>query len=55
MSAEDLQCVYCGSKEDLVEDENLEEIWICGACLARRDAHQSAIDYGFDDEEPAVE
>ena len=48
-------CVYCGSEEDLKEDPNLEDIWICAACRAKRDDHQAVIDHGFDDEEPKIE
>jgi hypothetical protein len=55
MTQEEACCVYCGSTEELKADPNLEDIWVCGPCLAKRDDHQSVIDFGFDDEEPAIE
>lgn len=48
-------CVYCGSTEDLVADEHLEELWYCRPCLKRRDEHQEIIDHGFEDEDPTFE
>ena len=55
MCDQDRSCVYCGSEEELNADPNLEGIWVCQSCLDKRKAHQSAIDYGYDDEEPAIE
>ena len=48
-------CAICGSEKNLQPDPNLDEVWICEVCLARRDDHQAAIDHGYDDEEPRIE
>lgn len=52
---EDPACALCGATEDLVPDPNLESVWICRRCLERTEAHQAAIEHGYDDEEPAIE
>ncbi len=48
-------CALCGSEIELQPDPNVDGIWVCAACLARRDDHQAAIDHGYDDEEPKIE
>jgi len=55
MCEEAICCVYCGGREDLTQDANLEGIWVCRSCRERQDSHQSLIDFGFDDEEPRIE
>ncbi|MBN2172447.1 MAG: hypothetical protein JW819_14105 [Candidatus Krumholzibacteriota bacterium] len=52
---EDPACALCGATEDLLPDPNLEGVWICRRCRDRTEAHQAAIEHGYDDEEPAIE
>jgi len=54
MQDEEIRCVYCGSTHDLEPAPELEEIWICARCWEKRQEHQSAIDYGYDDEDPKL-
>jgi len=47
-------CYLCGAEEDLVPDEHVEGLWICGPCLERVAAQNELIRRGIE-EEPDVE
>jgi len=57
MSEPDLSeraCCRCGAEEELVEDEHVEDLWICRPCLDRVEAQNELIRRGIE-EEPDVE
>jgi len=48
------ECCRCGAKQNLVEDEHVEGIYTCRACLGRVAAQNERIHEGLEDE-PDVE
>jgi hypothetical protein len=52
---EQAECVYCGAVADLVADEEIETLWYCRRCLARRDEHRDLIAGGCDADDPSYE
>ncbi|HUF89420.1 MAG TPA: hypothetical protein VMR66_05515 [Gemmatimonadota bacterium] len=47
-------CCFCGVEDDLVEDEHVEGLYTCRACLGRVAAQNERIRGGLEDE-PDVE
>lgn len=47
-------CCFCGAEDELVEDEHVEGLYTCRACLARVAAQNERIRGGLEDE-PDVE
>ncbi|MFN2384523.1 MAG: hypothetical protein ABR559_09755 [Gemmatimonadota bacterium] len=50
----DAACSRCGARDELVEDANCPEVYMCRACLARVAAQNDLIDRGLEGE-PVVE
>jgi ribosomal protein L37AE/L43A len=48
------QCVFCGSKEILIEDNYNKGIYYCKKCLDKTKRQERAIENGYD-VEPLVE
>jgi hypothetical protein len=40
---EQATCVYCGTTEDLVPDENVEDLFYCRTCLDKHIRHGQQI------------
>jgi hypothetical protein len=47
------ECCLCGSRDDLLADENVPDLYTCRACLARVAAQNERIREGLEDEPEA--
>lgn len=43
---EQARCVYCGTADDLVEDQNLLDLYYCRTCLEKHRRHDQQIERG---------